>query len=149
MSRPATKSAESLRAFTVVILPEGSETFGLELTESLGDDGERPSLKLRVNAARTRRVMASVLGAARSSGHPKWALGSHRRAPLFLAEEAGVRLALVLLTTEPLLKSRRVDAIAQAVAGMGTEETYYWYAQCVGPEGPRAQRALRLLLAEE
>jgi hypothetical protein len=32
---------------------------------------------------------------------------------------------------------------------MSTEESYYWYSKCTGPEYARARRALRLLLAEE
>ncbi len=146
MTLPAFKMKEKVRAFTLTTQPEGPEAFGLHFQEVTGDGS---GLLVRMNASRTRRVMESVLAAAKKSGHAKSALGHHRTRTLMLTEEAGVRLALVLLTSAPLVKSRRVDAMAQAIAAMATEESYYWYAKCVGPEGRRARRALRLLLAEE
>jgi hypothetical protein len=66
-----------------------------------------------------------------------------------LDESAGVRLALVLLTTGPISKGARVDAMTGAIAHMSTEEAYYWFAKCMGPSASRARRALRILLAEE
>jgi hypothetical protein len=55
----------------------------------------------------------------------------------------------VMLTTAPLSKWTRVEAVAAGIQGMTTEEAYYWYAKCVGMDGHRARRALRLLLAED
>ena len=148
MTLPARKTAKRIRAFTLAPVPEGSDAYGLRLREVTGVD-RGSGLQVHVNAFRTRRVIESVLVAAKASGYPKSALGPSRTTPLTLNEAAGVRLALVLLTTVPLKKSRRVDAIAQAIAGMATEEAFYWYAKCVGPDGRRSRRALRIMLAEE
>jgi hypothetical protein len=97
----------------------------------------------------TRRILPSVLEAVRASRLPRSILGPQRHNPIVLDESAGVRLALALLTTGPVSKHVRVEAMAAAIADMSTEEAYYWYAKCMGPQGVRAQRALRLLLAEE
>ena len=64
-------------------------------------------------------------------------------------EEAGVRLGLVLLATDPIVKSRRLQEITEGVANMTGEETYYWYAKAVGSNADRVRRALRLFLADE
>jgi hypothetical protein len=137
------------RGFTLEALPEEPDSYAFRLREVAIGGAGRSALTLRVKASRARRVMGSMLEAAKASGHVKSALAFHRTRDVTLTEEAGVRLALVLLTTGPVGKSRRVVEIAQAIAGMGTEEAYYWYAQCVGRAGRRARRALRLLLADE
>jgi len=60
------------------------------------------------------------------------------------SEETRVRKQLVNeltrdLRTCPAELSRRLDRL-------GVEEAYYWYAQCSGPAGLQARRALRCLL---
>ena len=149
MTRIAGKSGSKRRGFVLEPLREGADHYGLHLSETGSAGRSTAGLDLRVNASRARRVLGSALSALKASGHSKTALGLHRPSPLVLTEEAGVRLAIVLLTTAPLLKSRRVEAIAGEVDSMATEEAYYWYAKCVGPDASRARRALRLLLALE
>ena len=89
-------------------------------------------------------VLDSVLAALRESRIARTAVSAQRRKPLALAESAGVRLALVLLATAPVSKRERIAAIQAGVAGMSTEEAYYWYAKCSGTEAARGRRALRL-----
>lgn len=149
MTPPAKKTVKRVRAFSLAPVPEGSDAYGLRLREVTGENDRGSGLQLHVNAFRTWRVIESVLAAAKASGYLKSALGRSRTTPLTLNEAAGVRLALVLMTTVPLTKSRRVDAIAQGIAGMATEETFYWYAKCVGSDARRARRALRIMLAED
>lgn len=149
MTRSSVKTGTKRRGFILKPLREGADSYGLHLMETGAAGRMTAGLELRVNASRARRVLDSAIAAVRVSGHSKTALGLHRPAPLALSEEAGVRLALVLLTTAPLVKSRRVDAIASEVEAMATEEAYYWYAKCVGQDASRARRALRLLLASE
>jgi hypothetical protein len=49
-----------------------------------------------------------------------------------------------------MTKVDRMDVIAQGIRAMTSEEAYCWYSKCTsGPAAARAQRALRLLLAEE
>jgi hypothetical protein len=127
--------------------PISSESFDLLLEETNGHGTAQ-----RVQAAsarRLRRVFPSLVDAVRASGHSKGILVAQRRQPIILTEEAGVRLALVLMGTGPLGKARRVDAVARGIEAMASEEAYYWYALCAGDAGRRARRALRLLLAED
>lgn len=149
MTLAVAKLSPRRRGFTLEVFSEGHDAYGLHLSETGNQDGGVAGLKLRAKASRARRVLDSALTAVRVSGYEKTVLGVHRTRPIALTEEAGVRLALVLLTTAPLVKSRRVDAMARAVDAMSTEEAYYWYAKCVGEDAARARRALRLLLAEE
>jgi hypothetical protein len=97
----------------------------------------------------TRRILPSVLEAVRASRLARSVLGPQRQKPVVLDETAGVRLALVFLSTDRVSKGARAETMATAIADMSTEEAYYWYAKCLGPQASRARRALRLLLAEE
>src|ERR1035437_2488602 len=116
MTLPARKTAKRIRAFTLAPVPEGSDAYGLRLREVTGVD-RGSGLQVHVNAFRTRRVIESVLVAAKASGYPKSALGPSRTTPLTLNEAAGVRLALVLLTTFPLKKTRTADTNAKDMPG--------------------------------
>jgi hypothetical protein len=60
-----------------------------------------------------------------------------------------VRLALILLATQPVAKHARVRALVAGINAMSIEETYYWYSKCIGVEASRARRALRTLLADD
>ncbi len=93
--------------------------------------------------------MPSLLDAVRLSGHAKTVLSAGRQEPIRLKEEAGVRLGVLLLAVKPLSKGRRLQEMADAVAAMTAEESYYWYAKVNQPEASRLRRALRLFLAEE
>jgi hypothetical protein len=142
---PAGKS----RGFRLVVEPAGAEAYGLRLEETNGSSARPPVNVARADARGTRRVVESVLAALRDSRLPRSSLAVKRRKPLVLAESAGVRLALVLIATAPLVKPERIEAVAGGVASMSTEEAYYWYAKCTGREYARARRALRMFLAEE
>jgi hypothetical protein len=85
----------------------------------------------------------------RSSGHTPSVLAFNRKAPIRLDEPDGVRLALILLTTQPVAKHARVRALVAGINAMSTEETYYWYSKCIGAGASRARRALRTLLADD
>jgi hypothetical protein len=93
--------------------------------------------------------MPSVLRAVKASGHAKTVMSAVRGKPVPLTEEEGVRLALLFIASAPVTKTRRIDEMASAVAGMSTEEAYYWYAKCTGSGASRIRRALRMFLAEE
>jgi hypothetical protein len=53
-----------------------------------------------------------------------------------------------MITTAPIAKARRVDAMISGIAAMTAEEAYYWYAKATGPDAARIRRSLRLFLAE-
>lgn len=122
--------------------------FGVELAE-VGASNGQPALRIKLAENATARVITSVLAALRESKLKPTQLSPARKKPLKLSEPAGVRLALVILGTAPLSRRGRVTEIEEGVAAMSTEEAYYWYAKCTGPEASRSRRALRLLLSDE
>ena len=83
------------------------------------------------------------------AGHQPSVLAFTRKTPIRLGEAEGVRLALVLLATQPISKHERVRALVAGINAMSTEETYYWYSKCIGIDANRARRALRILLADD
>ena len=90
-------------------------------------------------------------GSRREQGHPG-ASASNLAGPQagWLAEPSGLRLALILMAVKPLSRHDRIEAIRQGVQLMSDEEAYYWFSKCSGgSDAVRAQRALRILLAEE
>lgn len=143
------QGSQKPRGFRLIVRPQGSDAYGLRLEETNGRHETPPTLVCELDWKVARRILPSVMEAVRSSHVARSALGTQRQKPVVLDESAGVRLALVFLATGPVSKHGRVDAMAAAIADMSTEEAYYWYAKCMGPQGARAQRALRLLLAEE
>ena len=136
-----------LREFRLNVIPEGADGYGVLLEETNGDAIMPPAPVVRLDGFRARRVMPSLLGAVKASRLPKSALSPARRKPLPLTEEAGVRLALVLVATAPIRQASRAEAMADAVEAMSVEEAYYWYARSIGPDAARIRRALRLFLA--
>jgi len=141
---------EDPRAFRLTIIPTSSEMFGVKLEETYAADGHAlASAVTRASAAQTQRIIDTLLAAAKQSGHQGSVISFTRKALITLEESAGVRLALALLTTMPVSKHERVRSLVAGVNAMSTEETYYWYAKCLGPDAPRARKALRTLLAED
>jgi hypothetical protein len=145
---PRSAEASRVRGFRLTVQRRGPDAYGLTLDETYGQAGLATTV-VRVEARHVRRVLPAVLDALRASGQPRSVIGPQRRDPVALSEEAGVRLALVLLATGPVRSAARADAMQHGVAGLATEEAYYWFAKCVGGDGPRMRRALRLFLAEE
>ena len=110
----------------------------------LGGDPLRAVADHLLNALRANGYKGTDL--ARSAG----AMGTPGEKPFYLDELSGLRLALILLAVKPLARHERIEAIGQGVQAMGDEEAYYWFSKCsAGPDAPRAQRALRVLLAGE
>jgi len=147
MTTSRTKSSKP-RGFRLLIHPAEIDTYGVALEEMNGSPAAGRIIA-RATPDHARRIMPSLLEAVRASGHSKTILSSSRRTPITLAEEAGVRLGLVLLATDRIVKSRRLEEMTEGVASMTGEETYYWYAKVTGRESRRLRRALRLFLAEE
>lgn len=139
--------AERPLSFELRVRADG-ERFGLELAEVGGSNG-RPAMRAMLDPEQTARVIGSVLAALRESKLGRASLGPHRMRPLRLSEPAGVRLALVMVATAPLVRRGRALAIEEGIGAMSNEEVYYWYAKCNGPDASRARRALRLLLADD
>jgi hypothetical protein len=135
--------------------------YGLSLVQRGTEQPEKQGLYTRKLLAGTeivvtlrgdnlRAVASYVIEAIRQSGYKATDLSGQRRKPFDLPEEAGVRLGLLFLAVKPLTKMTRVEAIAHGIRQMPLEEVYYWYSKCTAADSAdRAQKALRVLLAEE
>ncbi|MET7666780.1 DUF7680 family protein [Micromonospora luteifusca] len=148
--RPTLSVVETSRAFRLSVHPaDRGDAYGVSLDETYGDNGHTLATPvITTTAGQTGRVIDAVLAAVRSSGHASSAIAFTRKAPIRLDEAAGVRLALTLLTTQPVSKHDRVRALVAGINAMSVEETYYWYAKCLGSNAPRARKALRVLLSD-
>lgn len=145
---------ETLRRFELRVEPREDRGYQLSLWQSTpvrrGRGPVAPSLVARVQGDPLRLVLEQILALLKSAGYRPSELGPQRREPFTLKEEDGVRLGLLFLAVKPLRKLHRIESVADRVRSMETEEAYYWYSKTTTPEsGPRGQRALRLLLAEE
>lgn len=141
-------SLDSARAFRVTILPSNSELYGTRIEETFA--GDHHTLATHVVSAsprQTHRVIDAVLMAVKESGHSISILHHTQREPIRILESVGVRLSLILLATLPVSKHEKVRSLVAGVNSMSTEETYYWYAKCLGPDAALARKALRMLLA--
>ncbi|MFF4792957.1 hypothetical protein ACFY2M_25010 [Streptomyces sp. NPDC001276] len=157
---PPRRSAQSLRrplaavtdtrAFRITITPGRGDTYGVILEEIYGETGS--GLAARVATAtpvQTGRVVDALFTAVRGSGQQPSVLAFTRKKPIRLDEAEGVRLALILLATQPVTKHTRVRELVAGINSMSLEETYYWYSKCIGVDANRARRALRILLADD
>ncbi|MCH8900054.1 MAG: hypothetical protein IH942_06110 [Acidobacteria bacterium] len=136
---------QTLRTFA--LQPEN--TAGKESWTLVATTNDRKEFVARFTGKQLERNRHSLAGAVANSKHPRTILSPTRKAPVPLTEDAGVRLALIHLTTGPIAKPDRSDAIRYGIDAMSSEEALYWYAYCTGPVASRALRALRTLLAEE
>ncbi|TCO33383.1 hypothetical protein EV652_103384 [Kribbella steppae] len=139
---------DGARAFRLTVKPGPSDTYGLAIAESYGDGTGPTTPVLTATAPQVSRVVDAVLAAVRATGHSAGRLAVEHGRPIPLDEAAGVRLALTLFASQPVTKHDRIRSIVAGVNTMSVEETYYWYAKCVGPSAIRARRALRILLAD-
>lgn len=151
--RPQLRSipqAEGTRAFRIIITRARGDTYGVTLEETYGENGHTLASKIaEARPIQTGRVVDALFAAVRGSGHAPSVLAFARVAPIRLGEAEGVRLALILLATQPVTKHTRVRALVAGMNAMSIEETYYWYSKCLGVDGLRARKALRILLADD
>lgn len=149
--RPASHLAlvEGVRGFRLVVTPGRGETFGVTLEETYGESGGAITAPvITATPFQTGRVVEALFVAIRKAGHRPSVLAFTRKAPIRLGEAEGVRLALVLLASQPIAKHERVRALVAGINAMSVEETYYWYSKCMGLDGNRARKALRTLLSD-
>lgn len=137
------------RGFQLTVEPVSANDYGLRLEESGGASKEATRPVANLGPSASRRLVEQAMDALQASGFRRSDLSAQRRQPFPLQEHYGVRLALAMVATGPLHKRARVEAVLSGVARMSEEETYYWYAKCLGGEASRGRRSLRLLLAEE
>lgn len=137
------------RGFQLTVEPVSADDYGLRLEETDGASHETRRPVANLGPSASRRLIEQAMDALQASGFRRSDLSAQRRQPFRLQEHQGVRLALAMVATGPLHKRGRVEAVLAGVGRMSDEETYYWYAKCLGTEASRGRRSLRLLLAEE
>ncbi len=138
-------------AFDLRVVPEGDRSYRLALWQrSVSPNGSNhtSSAVATLRGVPLQVAMGQVLEFLKREGHRASALGPGRKEPLTLGEESGVRLGLLFLALRPLVKVDRMEAIAEGLRAMPSEEAYYWFSKCRSQRhGLHAQRALRILLA--
>ena len=140
--------------FELRVMPRGDAGYGLVLYETrigaTSGNGADPARVVRVWGEPLKAVIHQVLDAVRRSGYRPSDLTRSRRAPFVLHEEDGVRLGVLFLAVKPLRKLGRIEAISERLRDMEPEELFYWYSKSMAAgDGRKAQRALRILIAEE
>lgn len=147
---PTRLASDTPRAFRISVVPGRGDRFGLRLEESYDGGGRTLTAPVTsASATQAGRVIDAIFRAVRSSGHAPSVLAFNRKTPIRIGEPEGVRLALVLLATQPVAKHERVRALVAGINAMSVEETYYWYSKCIGGDAQRARKALRVLLADD
>ena len=133
----------------------GEGEYGLALyqqpvrSRTRGPQEQEPQLLVRIWGTAFRAIVDRVLAALKDNGYRASELSRTRKAPFLLSEESGVRLGLLFLAAKPLRKLSRMEAISNTIWATSPEEAYYWFSKCSDQStGRRAQRALRILLAE-
>jgi hypothetical protein len=142
------------RGFELRVFPVGETSYGLRLYQYLPGgvkvNGHAPAFVVQVKGDALRVTAEMLLRTLRRAGYKPSDLSRGRRKPFILGEEDGVRLGLLFLALKPLRKLGRMEAITERLKVMETEEAFYWFSKASGRSGKgRAQKALRILLAEE
>jgi hypothetical protein len=110
----------------------------------------RMRMLVELGGSLLKAVSDQVLDTLRQNEYKITDLSLSRREPFILSEESGVRLGLLFMAVRPITKMARVEAISAGIRAMTSEELYYWFSKCTSTaSAERAQKALRLLLADE
>ncbi len=139
-------STKKARQYDLIVTTDGDH-IGIAVQHTVGDLTE---VVAAVKSGELTRYLPAVNAALKESGHKPTVLAATRRKPIPLGEAAGVRLSLGIHAAAPLRRSNRAHAVLNGISVMSDEETYYWHAKTSQPEaGPRALRALRILLSND
>lgn len=143
-------------AFELRVQTDGESEYGLALFQKPHRDQGRNGttedwqLVVKLHGQPLKAVLDQVLAAIKKAGYKVTDLSRGRHEPFVLAETLGVRLGLLFLAVKPLRKASRMGDISEQVQGMTDEEAYYWFSKTTSTNtGRRAQKAMRMLLADE
>jgi hypothetical protein len=144
------------RPFELRVVHRGEADYGLALHQRpagrslFGDTNGHWPLVVQTWGTPLKSVMDQVLAIIREGGYRTTDLARTRQSPFALTEALGVRLGLLFLAVKPLRKVTRMMSISEQVRGMTDEEAYYWFSKTTAAgTARRAQRAMRVLLADE
>lgn len=141
---------DETRTFQLVAQrPTAKGTYGLRVFEVYGPDARLTNLVVAASPAQTARVADVIVAATRRAGNRPSDLAGKDGGTVTLDEATGVRTCLILLATQPVTRTERIRALVAGIENMSVEETYYWYAKCVGPCAAAARKAIRILLADD
>jgi hypothetical protein len=142
--------------FELRVQTNGESHYGLALFQKPHQEQDRTGkvedwqLVVRVHGQPMKAVLDQVLATIKKAGYKASDLSRTREKPFSLTESQGVRLGLLFLAVKPLRKTSRMGDISEQVRGMTDEEAYYWFSKTTSANtGRRAQKAMRLLLADE
>lgn len=143
-------------AFELRVQANGDAHYGLALfqkphrAQDASGREEDWQMVVRIHGQPMRAVLDQVLATLKKAGYKPSDLARTRTRPFSLTESQGVRLGLLFLAVKPLRKATRMGDISEHVQGMTEEEAYYWFSKTTSTRtGRRAQKAMRVLLAEE
>jgi hypothetical protein len=143
-------------AFELKVQPNEESQYGLALFQKPHRHHDRNGkseewlLVVKVHGQPLKAVLDQVLATIKNAGYKSSDLSRTRETPFHLTESLGVRLGLLFLAVKPLRKTNRMGDISEQVRGMTDEEAYYWFSKTTSTKtGRRAQKAMRLLLADE
>ena len=142
----------SKKPFHLHVVPSEQGLYGFELYQDQfkNRNGMDRFLVSKLDGTQLQSVTNRVLETLKKNGYRSIDLSRGRKAPFDLDEEAGVRLGLLFVAVKPLRKLARIEAISSSMNAMAAEEAYYWFAKCTsGEHKRRAQKSMRILLAEE
>ncbi len=141
------------RRFEILVEPadRADDRYGVTLRESNGHGFVRNIAYIPPD--RLGALAAALTDALRSSGQPRTALKATRKAPIPLAEDAGVRAGLALNVVRGVSKPGRTARLLDGISRLSDEECFYWYARTIGEQDASTRRrrfkALRIFLAQE
>jgi len=140
------------KPFHLQVVPSESNHYGVELFQDhfRKGNGVESLLVSKLDGPPLQCVTDRLLEALKKNGYRSMDLSRGRKTPFDLDEETGVRLGLLFVAVKPLRKLGRIEAISSLMNAMAAEEAYYWFAKCTsGEHSRRAQKSVRILLAEE
>jgi len=158
---PAQAVPDQEHPFALYALPEREGGYRIVLQQLLpwqeaakpsatsGSAKQPPLFSIEIGGAPLRAVADQLLATLRANGHKGTVLAAASGEAFPLDERTGLRLALLFLAVKPLTKMARVEGVSAGVRQMSDEEAYYWFSKCTGSSAVRAQKALRVLLADE
>jgi hypothetical protein len=147
--------------FELRVVPVGDNQYRLAFTQNLVEavpdqlflyhfPVPKARVEVELSGDTLKAIADHVIETLRQNGYKPTDLKASRREPFLLNEETGVRLGLIFLAVRRISKSSRIEAISHGIRQMTSEELYYWYSKCTGgPTPERAQKALRIFLADE
>ena len=142
-----------MQEFQLRVIPTDNNNFALELYQCAykrAGEKKRPAAK-RIGKLRGKALVLArqaIYSTLKANGYDPKTLSHNRQTPYVLNEDAGVHLALLFQTLQPLSKPERITNIASGISAMSNEESHYWFAKISNGHRRSALKAIRVLLGD-